>query len=107
MLRSGNDTHPIAESDDCSTVDATVDATRLHQHCPTDYTGGQCPKKPYPHDVRGSGLIQSPGVVKSVEKKESVAGQFAVKYKSETYCWTQKLIKEDYGSASPRYFLLL
>ncbi len=26
------------------------------------------------------------GVVKSVEKKRSVAGQFAVKYKSETYC---------------------
>ena len=30
------------------------------------------------------------GEVKSVEK-ESVAGQIAVKYKSETYCWTQKL----------------
>ena len=26
-------------------------------------------------------------VVKSVEKKKSVSGQFAVKYKSETYCW--------------------
>ena len=25
------------------------------------------------------------GVVKSVEKKKNVAGQFAVKYKSETY----------------------
>ena len=37
------------------------------------------------------------GVVKSVEKKKSVAGQFAVKYKSETYCRTQKLNKEDYG----------
>ena len=106
MLRSGNDTHPIAESDDCSTVDATVDATRLHQHCPTDYTGGQSPKKPYPHDVRGSGLIQSPGVVKSVEKKKSVAGQFAVKYKSETYCWTQKL-REYYGvDKSTGYWLL-
>ena len=35
------------------------------------------------------------GVVKSVEK--SVPGQFAVEYKSETYCWTQKLNKEDYG----------
>jgi hypothetical protein len=23
------------------------------------------------------------------EKKKSVAGQFAVKYNSETYCWTQ------------------
>ncbi len=30
------------------------------------------------------------GVVKSVEKQKSVAGQFAVKYKSETYCWTEK-----------------
>jgi hypothetical protein len=30
-------------------------------------------------------------------KKENVAGQFAaVKYKSETYCWTQKLNREDY-----------
>ena len=37
------------------------------------------------------------GVVKSVEKKKSVSGQFAVEYKSETYCWTQKLNKEDYG----------
>jgi hypothetical protein len=37
------------------------------------------------------------GVVKSVETKSSVAGQFAVKFKSETYCWTQKLNKEDYG----------
>ncbi len=34
------------------------------------------------------------GVVKSVEKKKSVAGQFAVKYKSETYCWTQKLNRD-------------
>jgi hypothetical protein len=37
------------------------------------------------------------GVVKSVEKKKSVAVKLAVKYKSETYCWTKKLIKEDYG----------
>ena len=37
------------------------------------------------------------GVVKSVKKKESVAGQFAVKHKQETYSWTQKLNKEDYG----------
>ena len=36
-------------------------------------------------------------VVKSVEKKKSVAGQFAVKYKSETSCWTQKLNREGYG----------
>ena len=31
------------------------------------------------------------------ERKEQVAGQFAVKYKTETTCWTQKLNKEDYG----------
>ena len=32
------------------------------------------------------------------KKKKSVAGQFAaVKYKSETYWWTQKLSREDYG----------
>ena len=37
------------------------------------------------------------GVVKSVEKKKSVAGQFAVKYKSETYGWTKKLNREGYG----------
>jgi len=36
-------------------------------------------------------------VVKSVEKTKSVAGKFAVRYKSETYCWTQKLNKEVYG----------
>ena len=35
------------------------------------------------------------GVLKSVEKKKSVADQFAVKYKSKTYCWTQKLNKEE------------
>ena len=32
------------------------------------------------------------------KKKKSVAGQFAaVKYRSETYDWTQKLNREDYG----------
>jgi hypothetical protein len=30
--------------------------------------------------------------------KKSVAGQFAaVKYRSETHCWTEKLNREDYG----------
>ena len=39
-------------------------------------------------------------------KKESVAGQFAaVKYRSETYCWTQKLNREDYGV--DKYWVLL
>jgi hypothetical protein len=36
-------------------------------------------------------------VVKGVEKEKSVSGQFAVKYKTETYCCTDKLNKEDYG----------
>ncbi len=32
------------------------------------------------------------------EEKKSVAGQFAaVKHRSETYCWTQKLNREDDG----------
>ena len=32
------------------------------------------------------------------KKKKSVAGQFAaVKHRSETYCWTHKLNREDYG----------
>ena len=32
------------------------------------------------------------------KKEKCVAGQFAaVKYTSETYCWTQKLNREDYG----------
>jgi len=31
------------------------------------------------------------------KNKKSVAGQFAVKHRSETYCWTQKLSREDYG----------
>jgi hypothetical protein len=32
------------------------------------------------------------------KKRKSVAGQFAVvKYRSETYCWTKKLNREDYG----------
>jgi hypothetical protein len=32
------------------------------------------------------------------KKKKIVAGRFgAVKYKPETYCWTQKLNREDYG----------
>ena len=44
-------------------------------------------------------------MVKSVEKKKSVADEFAVKYKSETYCWTKKLDKEDYGV--DKYWVLL
>ena len=44
-------------------------------------------------------------MVKSVEKKKSAAGQFEVKYKSETYSWTQKLNRVDYGVH--KYFLLL
>jgi hypothetical protein len=40
------------------------------------------------------------------KKKKSVVDQFAsVKYESETYCWTQKLNREDYGVA--KYWVLL
>jgi hypothetical protein len=39
------------------------------------------------------------------EKKKSVAGQFAVKYRPETQCWTQKLNRKDYDV--DKYFLLL
>jgi hypothetical protein len=38
-------------------------------------------------------------------KEDKCSGQFAVKYKSETYFWTKKLNKKDYGV--PKYFLLL
>jgi hypothetical protein len=40
-----------------------------------------------------------------VVNKRSIAGQFAVKYKPETYCWTQKLKKEVYGV--DKYWVLL
>ena len=45
------------------------------------------------------------GVVKSVEQTKSVAGKFSVKYKSETYCWTKTLNKENYGV--DKYWVLL
>ncbi len=35
------------------------------------------------------------GVVKAVDKKKSVAGQFVIKYKSETHWWAQKQNRED------------
>ncbi len=39
-------------------------------------------------------------------KKKSVAGQFAaVNFRSETYCWTEKLNREDYGV--DKYWVLL
>jgi hypothetical protein len=38
------------------------------------------------------------GAYPKKKKKKSVAGQFAaVTYRSETYCWTQKLNRKDYG----------
>jgi hypothetical protein len=46
------------------------------------------------------------GVVKSLETKKRVAGQFAVKYKNEASCWTHSLNKEDYGVDKYGYFLL-
>ena len=40
------------------------------------------------------------------KKKKCVAGQFAaIKYRSDTYCWTQKLKREDYGV--DKYWVLL
>jgi hypothetical protein len=45
------------------------------------------------------------GCGEMVEKKKSVAGQFAVKYKTETQCRTKKLNREDYGIH--KNFLLL
>ncbi len=33
----------------------------------------------------------------AIEKKKSIAAQFAVKYRSETHCRPQKLNREDYG----------
>ena len=45
------------------------------------------------------------GVAKSVEKKKNIAGQFAVKCKSDTYCRTNKLNREDYGVHN--YWVLL
>jgi hypothetical protein len=40
------------------------------------------------------------------KKKKSVTDQFAaVKYKSETYCWTRKPNREDYGV--DKYWILL
>jgi hypothetical protein len=41
----------------------------------------------------------------SCRKKKSVAGQFAVKYKSETHRWTKKLNRKDYGV--DQYWVLL
>ena len=43
-----------------------------------------------------SSLLGGRLVWSRVKKKKSVAGQFAVKHKSETYCCTQKLNREDY-----------
>ena len=40
--------------------------------------------------------VWSVSMVKSVERK-SVDGQFADKYKDETFCWTKKLRKDQYG----------
>jgi hypothetical protein len=38
------------------------------------------------------------GLILKKERRKSVAGQFAaVKYRSETYCWTQKPNREGYG----------
>ena len=44
-------------------------------------------------------------MVNSVERNESVAVQFAVKYMTETLFWTNKISKEDYGI--DKYWVLL
>ena len=44
-------------------------------------------------------------MVKSVERKESVAGQFAVQYMTQTLFWTNKISQEDYGI--DKYWVLL
>jgi hypothetical protein len=44
-------------------------------------------------------------IIESRQRKKSVADQFAVKYKSETYCGTQKLNREDYGVDKNRVLL--
>ncbi len=42
------------------------------------------------------------------KEKKNVAGQFAaVKYRSETFCWTQKLNREAYGVDKYRVFFFL
>jgi hypothetical protein len=46
-------------------------------------------------------------MVKSVEKKRSTADQFAVKCKTETLCWTQRLSKEEHGIDEDRVLVLL
>ncbi len=40
-----------------------------------------------------------------MEKKKSVADQFAVKYQLETNSWTKKINREDYGVH--KYWVLL
>ena len=42
------------------------------------------------------------GVVRSLETRKRVAGQFVVKYKEEASCWTHQLNKEDYSGHCTR-----
>jgi len=39
-----------------------------------------------------------------VEKNKRLARPFAVTSRTETFCWTQKLSKEDYGTNKYLYF---
>jgi hypothetical protein len=41
--------------------------------------------------------VEYAGYAGAGKKKKSVAGQFAAKYRSETYCLPKKLNREDYG----------
>ena len=59
-----------------------------------------------PNDSRICRICRSLPGAYPPPKKKSVAGQFAaVKYRSETYCWTEKLNREDYGL--DKYWVLL
>jgi len=43
------------------------------------------------------------GAYPKKKKKKSVSGQFAaVEYRSETYCWTKKVNREDIFFAQPK-----
>ncbi len=66
----------------------------LLKHCVSTSVTPECLSKTIAQKFSTGWAV---GVMKSVEKKKSLPGQFAVKYKSETYCWTPKLNRVDYG----------
>ena len=78
VRRSENNTHPIVESD-------TVDATAAVSH-----PVGNVPAVVNIKTLKGRFIAHSFSTGWAAGVVWSVAGQFAVKYKSETYCWAQK-----------------